>query len=297
MDNVGAKNSVMNRNSLKKFLFLFPAVALMLLFFVFPIFLTVFFSFTSSRLTGPGSQQLQFIGFENYIQMFSDSDVAVSILNTLIFLAGSLVGQQFLGFLTAYLMKNRNKAIRRIVGSLVLIGWIMPEIIVAFCMMTFFGEHGTMDSIVSIFHISGVAWLYKYSMLCVIIANIWHGTAFSMLMFQAALDDVPKEIEEAAIVDGDNGFGILIHITLPHIKGAVVTNTMLNTLSTLGVFGLIYTMTGGGPGMKSTTLPVFMYNEAFINYQIGYGTAISMILLVIGIILSLFYVKAMKVEN
>lgn len=297
MDNVGAKNSDRNKNSLKKFLFLFPSVALMLLFFVFPIFLTVFFSFTSSRLTGPGSQQLQFIGFENYIQMFSDSDVAVSILNTLIFLAGSLVGQQFLGFLTAYLMKNRSKAIRRIVGSLVLIGWIMPEIIVAFCMMTFFGEHGTMDSIVSIFHISGVAWLYKYSMLCVIIANIWHGTAFSMLMFQAALDDVPKEIEEAAIVDGDNGFGILLHITLPHIKGAIVTNTMLNTLSTLGVFGLIYTMTGGGPGMKSTTLPVFMYNEAFINYQIGYGTAISMILLVIGIILSLFYVKAMKVEN
>lgn len=285
------------RNPFKKYLFFFPSAALILVFFIFPIILTVFFSFTNSRLTGPGSDSLQFIGLENYIQMFRDSKVAISIGNTLIFLVASLIGQQGLGFLIAFLMKKRNKIVRRIVGSLVLIGWIMPEIIVAFCMMTFFGENGTWDSIVGFLGIHGIPWLYQYPMACVVAANIWHGTAFSMLMFQAALDDVPKEIEEAAVVDGASGFAILTKIIIPHIKGAVATNTMLNTLSTLGVFGLIYTMTGGGPGTKSSTLPVFMYNEAFMNYQIGYGTAISMLLLVIGVILSIFYVKTLKLEK
>lgn len=297
MDMTNSETLKNKKSPLKKYLFLFPSALLILIFFIFPIILTVFFSFTNSRLTGPGSDSLQFIGFENYIQMFRDSEVAISILNTVIFLLGALIGQQALGFLIAFLMKKRNKVVRRIVGSLVLIGWIMPEIIVAFCMMTFFGQDGTMDSIAGFFGVHGVAWLYQYPMACVIVANIWHGTAFSMLMFQAALDDVPKEIEEAAVVDGASGFVVLTQIVIPHIKGAIATNTMLNTLSTLGVFGLIYTMTGGGPGTKSSTLPVFMYNEAFINYQIGYGTAISMILLIIGVILSIFYVKTMKLEN
>jgi multiple sugar transport system permease protein len=69
---------------------------------------------------------------------------------------------------------------------------------------------------------------------------------------------------------------------------------MLVTLQTLGVFGLIYAMTGGGPGNSTTTLPIFMYNQAFVNYQLGYGTAISLLLLLIGIVLSLLYIRSMK---
>lgn len=287
-----------HKNQIGKYVFLFPSTLLIIVFFVFPILLTLFFSFTDSRLTGPGSQQLNFIGLENYRQMFADPTVGVSLLNTLIFLIGSsIIGQQVIGFFTAYLMKNKNRLFRGIIGSLILIGWIMPEIIVAFCMMTFFGDEGTLNSVLAAFRIQPVEWLYKYPMLCVIIANAWHGTAFSMLVFQASLDDVPKEIEEAAIVDGAGGFNLLFRITIPYIKSSIATNMMLNTLQTLGVFGLIYTMTGGGPGTKSTTLPIFMYNEAFINYQIGYGTAISMILLIIGAALSIFYTRQMKVEN
>lgn len=131
-------------------------------------------------------------------------------------------------------------------------------------------------------------------MLTVILANIWHGTAFSMLVFQAALDDVPSEIEEAAVVDGASKLQILLRITIPYIRETITTNAMLVTLQTLGVFGLIYAMTGGGPGTKTTTLPIFMYNQAFVNYQLGYGTAISLLLLLLGIVLSLFYIRSFK---
>lgn len=77
-------------------------------------------------------------------------------------------------------------------------------------------------------------------------------------------------------------------------KETITTNMMLVTLQTLGVFGLIYAMTGGGPGTSTTTPPIFMYNQAFVNYQLGYGTAISLLPLFIGIILSLFYIRSMK---
>lgn len=284
--------------SISKYFLLGPAVLLMLVFFVAPIILTFFYSFTDSALTGSGSQTANFVGIKNYISLFKDTKVAASIINTLVFLIGSsLIGQQLMGFIIALCMKNKNSNFRRIIGICVLTGWVIPEIIVAFCMMTFFGEHGTLNTILNAFHIPAVSWLYTHPMLSIIIANIWHGTAFSMLIYQAALDNVPKEIEEAATVDGANGFYKLIKITIPYIKDSIVTNMILNTLQTLGVFGLIYTMTGGGPGTKTTTLPILMYQQAFMNYQIGYGTAISMILLLIGVCLSIFYTKAMKISN
>ncbi len=117
-----------------------------------------------------------------------------------------------------------------------------------------------------------------------------------MLVFQASLDDVPKTIEEAAMIDGASKFQILIRIILPTMKGSIVTNMILVTLQTLGVFTLIYAMTGGGPGTSTQTLPIFMYNQAFVNYQLGYGTAISLVLLLIGVIASLFYIRSMKVQ-
>src|SRR5699024_4980655 len=111
------------------------------------------------------------------------------------------------------------------------------------------------------------------------------------------LDDVPEEVEEAARIDGANAWQRLWRVTLPIIKGAAVTNMVLVTLQTLGVFTLIYALTGGGPGEKTSTLPIFMYEEAFVNYQLGYGTAISLILLLVGIVLSLLYIRLLKIDD
>lgn len=275
--------------------FLFPSLAVMLVFFIYPILLTFFYSFTNLALTGESAKQLKFVGFDNYVRMFADPTVRISIWNTLIFLIGSaVIGQQVLGFLIAILMKRKNKTFRRVIGTVVLAGWVTPEIVCALCLYSYFGDEGTLNAILSALGIPTVTWLYTVPMLTIILANVWHGTAFSMLVFQAALDDVPKEIEEAALVDGASRWKILTSIILPYIKGTITTNAMLVTLQTLGVFGLIYAMTGGGPGTATTTLPIFMYNQAFINYQLGYGTAISLLLLLLGIVLSLFYIRTLK---
>ncbi|NLJ31938.1 MAG: sugar ABC transporter permease [Clostridiales bacterium] len=274
-----------------------PATLLLLFFFIFPILITVIFSFSNLCLTGAQSSSFQFIGLQNYNQMIQDPEVLTSVWNTLIFLFfSSLVGQQFFGFLIATMMKNRNTVFRRVIGSIVLSGWVMPEVVCALCMANFLSDTGALNMIIKLFGGTAVSWLYQFPMFSIIIANAWHGTAFSMLVFQAALDNVPKDIEEAAIVDGASNMRILFRIILPNIKGSIVTNMMLNTLQTLGVFGLIYMMTGGGPGNSTTTLPLLMYKEAFGSFQIGYGTAISMVLLVIGIVLSTFYVKTSKVK-
>lgn len=93
-----------------------------------------------------------------------------------------------------------------------------------------------MNQILGWFGVSPISWLFSFPMVSVIIANIWHGTAFSMMVYQSALDDIPKEVEEAAIIDGSTGFQIIRHITVPMVKGSIVTNMMLVTLQTLGVF-------------------------------------------------------------
>ncbi|ASS64802.1 MULTISPECIES: sugar ABC transporter permease [unclassified Paenibacillus] len=295
MSSIAAAGPGRTRKNRTWIYFLLPSVAIMLLFFIYPILLTFFYSFTNLALTGESAKELKFIGIDNYTHMFKDPAVRTGIWNTIVFLLGSaVIGQQALGFLIALLMKRRNKTFRRIIGTVVLAGWVTPEIVCALCLYSFFGDEGTLNAILGFVGAKGVAWLYTMPMFTVILANIWHGTAFSMLVFQAALDDVPNEIEEAAVVDGASRWQILIRITIPYIKDSIMTNMMLVTLQTLGVFGLIYAMTGGGPGTATTTLPIFMYNQAFVNYQLGYGTAISLLLLLIGIVLSLFYIRSMK---
>src|SRR5699024_629286 len=260
--------------------------------------MTIYFSFTDIALTGAAAQDTQFVGFDNFARMFKDPSFKTSVINTIIFLVGSaIIGQQLVGFVVAFLMKQKARPFRSAIGLLVLAGWITPEIVVAFIWFAFLSDDGTLNTILGFAGMEPVAWLLNYPMVSVIFVNIWHGAAFCILMYQAALDDIPQDVEEAAKIDGANDWQRLWRITLPMIKGAAVTNMVLVTLQTLGVFTLIFALTGGGPGEKSTTLPLFMYDEAFVNYQIGYGTAISLVLLAIGIILSLIYVRFLNKDD
>lgn len=282
-------------DNLKAIFFLLPSWVLLLLFFIGPVVLTFFFSFTNLAMTGAAAQHLQFVGFDNFVKMFGDPDFRTSVLETLVFVfLSAVLGQCLLGFILAFLLKGKNPAFRRIFGLIIIAAWVTPEVVVGFCWVAFLSEHGTANWIVGLFGIKPIAWLFKFPMTSVVIANIWRGTAFSMMVFQSALDDIPDEIEEAAIMDGANRFQVVTKIVIPMIKGSVATNLMLVTLSTLGVFTLIYTMTGGGPGVQTSTLPIFMYKQAFVSYQLGYGTAISLVLLVIGAAASLIYMRMLK---
>ena len=274
--------------------YLLPTLLILGIFFVWPIVLSFYYSMTDMTLSGSKSVNYNFVGFQNFTRLFADPLFRTSFVNTLIFLIFSaIIGQLIFGFIIAYLMKQKNQAVRSTVGLITLVGWIMPEVVVSFCMVAFFNRDGSLNMFLQSLGImkEPIAWLVAFPMVSVVIANIWHGTAFSMMQFQAALDDIPAEIEESANLDGANWFQKLIYITIPMIKSTIVTDTILITLKTLAVFGLIYAMTGGGPGTSTTTLSIYMYQQAFGSYQMGYGTAIALVMLVVGIVLSLISVK------
>lgn len=292
------KNNLYSNFHIQTLLFFIPALILMLLFVIGPVIAAFSFSFTNLQLTGSAALNTKFVGLSNYVRALSDSRFYTSLLRTLVFLVfSSFIGQQLLGFIIALLMKKRNKLIRRFTGSCVLAGWVCPEVVVGMCFVAFYARNGALNGILSIFGIDPVPWLLGFPMVAVIVANIWRGTAFSMLMFQTALDKISPNIEEAASIDGAVSWQKLLYITIPMIKKDILTNMILNTLSTLGVFGMIFMLTRGGPGDKTQVLSIFMYEQAFIRYQLGYGTAISVIALLLGIIINFVYLKILNINE
>ena len=272
-----------------------PATALMLLFLAGPIGYCIYIAFTDLQLTGQASAS--FVGLENFRRAFSDDGFRNAVWLTLVFtVLSSLVGQNTLGLALASLMQRASKPVRSFTGAVVITAWVLPEVVAGFLLYAFFRREGTLNAVLEWLHLPSQNWLYTLPILAVSFANVWRGTAFSMLVYSAALAEIPKEVTEAAEVDGAGGWQRLWHVTLPMIRRAIGTNLMLNTLQTLSVFGLIWAMTRGGPGDRSQTLPLFMYEQAFKNSLIGYGTAVALLLLVVGGLFSLVYLRLMRDE-
>lgn len=272
-----------------------PATVLLLLFLGGPIGYCVYIAFTNMQLTGAATTD--FVGLDNFQRAFDDDNFRNAVILTLVFtLLSSLIGQNTLGLALATAMQRASKPVRTITGSIVIAAWVVPEIVAGFLLYAFFRREGTLNAILDWLHLPSQNWLYTLPILAVSFANVWRGTAFSMLVYSAALSEIPKEITEAAEVDGASGPRRFWHITLPMIRRSIGTNLMLNTLQTLSVFGLIWAMTRGGPGNRSQTLPVFMYDQAFNKSLIGYGTAVALLLLLVGALFSLVYLRLMREE-
>jgi len=197
----------------------------------------------------------------------------------------------------ALLMRAGNRIVRAIVSAIVIGAWVLPEVVAGYIWVAFFGVDGSLNHLLAGLGLSPQDLLFSTPILAVSIANIWRGTAFSMLVYSAALSEVPKEIEEAAVMDGASTWRKLISVILPMVRRSIATNLMLITLQTLSVFGLIWTMTKGGPSNKSETLPLFAYQQAFQFSQLGYGTALALILLFIGGIFSLIYLRTLRLGD
>ncbi|MGW2862119.1 carbohydrate ABC transporter permease [Streptomyces sp. NPDC001205] len=272
-----------------------PATLLLLLFLAGPIGYCVYIAFTDMQLTG--SSSVDFVGFANFRRAFADPAFRNAVWLTLVFtVLSSLVGQNTLGLALAALMRRASRPVRTVTGALVITAWVLPEIVAAFLLYAFFRREGTLNAILGWLHLPTQNWLFTLPVLAVSFANVWRGTAFSLLIYSAALAEIPRDIEEAAEVDGAGGARRFWHITLPMIRRSIGTNLMLNTLQTLSVFGLIWAMTRGGPGDRSQTLPVFMYDQAFLKSLIGYGTAVALLLLLVGSLFSIVYLRLLKVE-
>ncbi|MFE9608755.1 carbohydrate ABC transporter permease [Streptomyces sp. NPDC006012] len=272
-----------------------PALVVLLLFLAGPIAYCVYIAFTDLQLTGQAHSS--FVGFANFRQAFGDEQFLNAVWLTLVFtVLSSLVGQNTLGLALAALMRRASKPVRTLTGGVVVTAWVLPEVVAGFLLYAFFRREGTLNALLDWLHLPSQNWLFTLPILAVSFANVWRGTAFSMLVYSAALGEIPKEITEAAEVDGAGGWRRMWHITLPMIRRSIGTNLMLNTLQTLSVFGLIWVMTRGGPGDRSQTLPLFMYEQAFQNSMIGYGTAVALLLLLVGSLFSVVYLRLLRTE-
>lgn len=273
-----------------------PAVVLLGVFLAGPILYCLYSAFTDMALTGASGAK--FVGLANFREAFGSSQFRQSLLYTLIFtVLSAIIGQNILGMILALLMRAGSTWVRAMVSAIVVGAWVMPEVVAGYMWSAFLGDKGSLNEILGRLSLPGQDWLFSVPILAVSLANIWRGTAFSMLVYSAALSEVPKEIEESATMDGASTLQRLWSVTLPMIRRTITTNLMLITLQTLSVFGLIWTMTRGGPSNKSTTLPIFAYQQAFQLSQLGYGTALALVLLAIGGVFSLVYLRALRLEE
>jgi multiple sugar transport system permease protein len=270
-----------------------PAVVLLVLFLGYPVVYCIWTAFTDMKLTGASGDD--FVGFDNFTRAFTSAEFHSSVLLTVAFtVLSAIIGQNVLGMVLALLMRSGHRVVRAIVSAIVIGAWVLPEVVAGYLWTALLGDGGSVNGLLTAVGLPAQNWLFTAPILAVSIANIWRGTAFSMLVYSAALSEVPKEIEEAARVDGAGTWRRLFSVTLPMVRRSIATNLMLITLQTLSVFGLIWTMTRGGPSNQSATLPIYAYQQAFQFGDLGYGTALALILLLIGGIFSLVYLRALR---
>lgn len=276
-----------------------PLLVIVLAFIGWPIIWTLILSFTNMTITGPTATHFQYIGFGNFRQLFSaGSGLVQSILLSLYYLvASAYIGQALFGFVLAYMMLRCAVSVRKVVGSIIIVCWLVPEIIAAWMWFAMLSDGGTLQQGLHAIGIPYQTWLISYPMLSVSLANSWRGVAFSFLLFSAALSDVPLDLLDAAKVDGANSWRRLRSIILPLLSTTILVDFVLITLGTLNDFTLIFAMTGGGPGTSSNVLSVFMYQQAFGTFQLAYGTAIAVVLLAIGAVFSGIYIRTLRKQG
>lgn len=281
-----------------RYLPVLPAVVLLLVFLAGPVLWAFHASLTNAALTGRHARNPEWVGLDNYQRLAQDPVFPLSLGLTVLFVAGSaILGQNVLGLSLAVLMRRARPVVSATVGTAVVAAWVLPEIVAAFAAYAFFSRDGTLNQLLGRFGAADIDWLYAVPMAAVVLANVWRGTAFSMLVYRAALNGVPAELTEAAQMDGAGAWQRFAFITLPVIRGSIATNLMLVTLQTLAVFTLIWVMTAGGPANASTTLPVLAYQEAFKFGDIGYGTAVATVLILIGAVFGAAYLRLLREQK
>jgi multiple sugar transport system permease protein len=272
--------------------FVSPALLLIGLFLVFPALWTIYIGLTDYTLTGPSSIAPNFVGLSNFVNALNDALFGNAVWLTLLFVIGSAVlGQNLLGFALAWVLRTARPWIRRTVEAFVLLAWILPSVVVAYLWTAVLDrDGGTLNTLLGN---DSTAWLVEYPMASLIIFNTWRGTAFSMMLYSSALAAVPPSQLETARTVGASGWQTVRDVVLPHIRGHVLTNTLLISLWTANDF-TPFLLTAGGPNHESETLPVFIYQQAIANGELGYSAAISFLLLIVNLLVALLYLLLLR---
>ena len=260
-------------------IFVLPVVIIMAGLIFWPFIDALWTSMTvRSFLTG----QESFVGLRNYVRLFSDSDYIGSLRVTIWFTVGSLSVKFVVGMAIALLLNSRLPA-RGLLTGLMLLPWIAPEVVTALAWRSIYDPiFGGLNPILQAMGIidKPQAWLSdpRLAMPSVIAVNVWKGIPFYTILLLAGLKSIPSELNEAAEVDGASVVQRFRHITLPSLRYVIAVTLLLSFISTFNTFGLIFLMTGGGPGGATRVYSVLAYEKAIIGLRFGPGiaTAFSM---------------------
>lgn len=277
---------------------LLPSMLLLLAFVVYPAIYSVYLSFTNEALTGAGALRPRFVGIRNYARLLNDAKFWNSLLVTFFFVVGSAIIGQFVLGLVAAMALGRSIKFGRIFSSMILLPNAAPEVVAGFMWISMLagGDNATLSRIVAFFGISPSDWLNTFPLTMIIIVNTWRGIATAMILLMAGLSTIPEEIYEAARMDGATSTQMFRRITLPLMMPTILLYMLISAVSTIAVFGMVYALTRGGPGGATELVSIYIYNQSFTAYQLGYGAAVAVVVLLISVLIGIGYVKAMKVE-
>lgn len=274
-----------------------PSMILLIAIGIVPILITVSYSFQYKVLTDP--LNTHFVGLENYITLFTSSDFGQIFWNTAVFAVLSLIIQLIVGFAGALLM-NSAKRFVGVIRTAVLIPWAIPGIIIAYMFSFMFNDQlGVINSIIQTFGGEPVSFLTNsgWAMFVVVIADTWKQFPYISLMLLAGLQTIPADLYESASVDGATKVQQFFRITLPNLKGILLIVLLFRTMGAIRIFDIIFGITGGGPANSTATLLYQAYKYLFGDMNYGLGSALSTVITIIILIISIIYIKVLKTDD
>lgn len=291
-------------NKLKKickensgFLYVLPSFLLLFIFSLIPLAMTGYFSFTEYSVLKPPVWS----GLENYKNMLADPFFRPAVRNTIVYTLLTVPIQTILSLWIANVIASRfrNRFGRflksalfvPVISSMVLVGTVWK-----FMLAT---KGGIINSVLEWFGMDAVNWLgeYNLALVSVCIVAVWKNVGYFLVIYYAGIMDIPSSLFEAAEVDGATRWQKLRYITIPHLKPITYLVVTLGTIWSFQVFDLVYTMTGGGPGTATVTMVMSIYQSGFKQYKMGYASAMSFVLFLIVIIISVLQKKIFNGEE
>lgn len=280
--------------------FLTPTVVLMVVLMVTPVVMVIGYSLLDAVIT---NKNPAFIGFENYAEVLGDEVFWTAVKNTLIFTGASVIAHFAIGLgfallLNSKLMSNRTRAFFRVIYIL---PWLFTVAIIAVLWRLLLSPNGVINYLLTTFGLtsSNVEWLSDSStaLAAVTFINIWAGYPFFMISLLAGLQGIPRDLYEAATVDGANAFKQFLHVTIPQLRPIIISMALLDFIWTTQQFALIWMTTGGGPIHVTEMLSTFTYKLAFSEYNFSVASASAVLVLILSMILAFFYVRHQKARD
>ncbi len=280
-------------------LFLLPALILFIVFVIYPIFRSVYFSMYDWNGLGPATD---FIGLDNFKRILTDKIFQKAVVNNFLIAFLSLIVQLPISLAIAIVV-GRDFPGRGLFRTIFFLPYVLSEVITAIIWLGMFNpnpDRGLVNALlVLIPGVDPVAFLGdpKLVLVAIFIVLSWKYFGLHMLLFMAGLQNIPHDIEEAALIDGANQWQMLSRVTIPLLGGTIRTCAYLSILGSLTQFTLVWIMTKGGPVNASEVMATYMYRYGFVRFWLGYGSAVAIVMLLIALIFSLVYRRLMERQD